>query len=646
LISGHDHTGESADRPQTLWEQLKRYEFDLNGLPATPVLVFDQFEEVFTLAHSDASRRDFLAELADLANETMPEANRQDLLSHYQQTQDGVSVAEMQWWENQPDVRIVLSIRSDFLHFVDQVSALIPGILRNRYQLQPLSREKARIAIERPAAATGEYASPPFQYTEAALSEMIGFLAGQNLMDKAAQEANDLQSPKQRDEIEAVNLQIVCQDIEEKIIDYQKPENFAIEPDFYGQIEGLRGSIRNFYVNQIQAFPKSYVERMLQKAQFGEQISPDDRRLSHETPETLRELAQRLIEENLVTSGNRRNSVVDDTLLDAYKVSPDFLDTLVDKSRLLRKEPRLDDFYYEISHDTLLPAIIESRDTRRQTEHANQEKVALEAQLAEEAQRRMAIEAELRIARQNRKMARIVSITLMGVMLFMTAFGIWMLYDYVKSVKEELRDTEQNVRNEFFDAAIPIYGKMLSNPRRKWVLQYFTQKDLNLELKKVQQLQGCYNSIKDSMDLGDDRFFQQKDYAGALRSYHHANDSIELYRNLNSKLSDGLQDFRIDTAYIYKKKVTADQRIESALQILITQFKVAQRDFETFSEAGVWNLALQSLHKMQKLLPTDPNDVKALRTELNLDEAPKDYVKQEMDRCRNQLQRRGVLLSE
>jgi hypothetical protein len=148
------------------------------------------------------------------------------------------------------------------------------------------------------------------------------------------------------------------------------------------------------------------------------------------------------------------------------------------------------------------------------------------------------------------------------------------------------------------------------------------------------------------MDLGDDRFFQQKDYAGALRAYHHAYDSILQYRALNFKLSDALPEFRIDTAYIYKKKVTADQRIESALQILITQFKVAQRDFETFSEAGVWNLALRSLHKMQKLLPADPNDVKALRTELNLDEAPKDYVKQEMDRCRNQLQRRGVLLRE
>jgi hypothetical protein len=79
---------------------------------------------------------------------------------------------------------------------------------------------------------------------------------------------------------------------------------------------------------------------------------------------------------------------------------------------------------------------------------------------------------------------------------------------------------------------------------------------------------------------------------------------------------------------------------------LITQFKVAQRDFETFSEAGVWNMALRSLRKMQKLLPTDLQDIKALRSELNLDEAPKDYVKQEIQRCKQQLRRRGVVLRE
>ena len=52
-VGGLDITGVRPGAYQTLWEKMKRLEFDLNGLPVTPVLVLDQFEEAFTLSHSD-----------------------------------------------------------------------------------------------------------------------------------------------------------------------------------------------------------------------------------------------------------------------------------------------------------------------------------------------------------------------------------------------------------------------------------------------------------------------------------------------------------------------------------------------------------------------------------------------------------------
>ena len=651
LVSGHDGTDERPGIHQTLWEQMKRHEFDLNGLPATPVLVFDQFEEVFTLGHSEESRRRFLIELAELANETMPEEIRSNLLSEYQQGKKEATVETMHWWEHQPDLRIIISIRSDFLHLLDQISTIIPGILRNRYQLQPLSRGKARVAIMQPACAEGMYASAPFTYSEKALAEMVDFLAGQNVSGRQSKEADDTQQPKQKDEIETVNLQIVCQDVEERVIDEQKPDNFEVEPVFYGNIDGLQASIRNFYINQIRAFPKAYHERILQKAQYGVPISDLDKTLTANSPEFLMALAQRLIEENLVTSGNRRNSVVDDTLLDTYNVSPDFLDTLVDKSRLLRKEPRLDDFYYEISHDTLLPAIIESRADRRQAEDANKEKAELEIRLQEEAKRREAMEIELRIARQNRKMARIVSIASLAALLVVVAFGIWGASDYVKSVREELRDTQDNVRNEFFGAAIPIYEKMQANPRRRWVLKCIAGADVGDALHKAQQLQKRYNVIIDSTIYGDRLFFIQKDYAGALRCYHHAKDTTDAYFELNRQLStetgqENAINWVVDTAHIRQKYTTIGQRIESAQQILITQFDVEQNDFEAFNEAQAWNQAVLSLRKMKKLLPQHPDDVNKLIKELNLNEDPKLYVTREMKRCMSLLRKRGINITE
>jgi len=647
LVGGRDTTGERPGIRKSLWEQVKRLEFDVNGFPATPVLVFDQFEEVFTLTHSDQSRHDFLAELADLANETMPEAIRRDMLRRYQEGDPSLDVETMQWWERQPEVRIVLSIRSDFLHLLDQVSPLIPGILRNRYQLQPLSREKARIAIVKPALAEGAYASPVFTFHESALTEMVDFLAGEDVNGLNAKEADDIQSPKKRDEVESVNLQIICQDIEEKIIDGQKTEGFQVEPSFYGQLDGLRASIRNFYDNQLQAFPKAYVERMLQKAVNKVPISEVDKLLSAKPVEELRSMAQCLIEENLVTSGNRRNSVVDDTLLDAFGATPDFLDTLVDKSRLLRKEPRLDDFYYEISHDTLLPAIIESRDTRRQFEQSNKEKADLEARLTEEAQRRQGMEAELRMARQKRALARKVSIVSLAMLLLMIVFVIWITYDYVKSVEEENRDARENVSEEYFDSAIQTYEKTKGNWRRTWVLKNIYGINIGEDIEKVRSLKRLYYVVDDSLVYGDLLFFTNKDYVGALRAYHNAKDTLVNYGQYNLSLSPNPDTGRVglvDTVYIRDKDILLNQRMQSARQIMINQFKIAQRDFEAFNEARVWNMALGRLRIMEDLLPTHPVDIKSLRTELNLNEEPRQYVEQEIARCIKQLRGRGVVL--
>ncbi len=371
-VSRRDDTDENPQKTPTLWELMKRLEFDLNGMPATPVLIFDQFEELFTLAHSNESRGRFVKQLADLANETMPDSLRNDLQNRYQAGE--MSLETMKWWETQPDLRIVFSLRSDFLYLIEELSERLPDIKRNGYQLLPLNREQARIAIVQPGLVEGEFASLPFEYNEAALTQIIDFLCGQQSDEHHLQDTTQVH--KRREEVESVNLQIVCRDIEEKIIASSQPECFVVEPSFYNGLEGLRVSLSNFYHNQLMAFPAAYMERMLNKAQQNEQLSPEDLRLKGLSKAELTDIAQKLIEESLVTPGDRRNSVVDDTLLDSYHISPDFLNTLVDRSRLLRKEPRLDDFYYEISHDTLLPAIIESRNERR-----SQERLKAEAEI-------------------------------------------------------------------------------------------------------------------------------------------------------------------------------------------------------------------------------------------------------------------------
>ncbi|MBL7780848.1 MAG: hypothetical protein JNM22_06485 [Saprospiraceae bacterium] len=639
-VGSRDTTGERPGEKQTLWEQMKRLEFDLNGLPATPVLVFDQFEEIFTLAHGEESRNRFLAELADLANETMPEALRANLLSQFQAGK--IDVNTMQWWEKQPELRVVLSIRSDFLHLIDGLSARIPGILRNRYQLQPLDRDKARIAIVQPAQAEGAYLSPPFTYTEAALEGMIDFLAGHTTTEN---DAGNVQMQQRKDEIEAVNLQIVCQDIEEKIIDEDKEIGFAVAPEFYGGQQGLNLSIRNFYHNQLLLFPKAYVERMLNKTQQGATVSEKDRVLTGQTPEQLYALAQRLIEESLITSSNRRNSVVDDTLLDEYSVTPDFLDTLVDKSRLLRKEPRLDDFYYEISHDTLLPAIIESRNNRRDKERADREKLEYEQRLTEESRRREEVEEQLKTSLKQRQLARKVAITsifALVISLVALAFSGYFLRDYLRSTRSQLAQAELNVSNEIYGAAVQDYEELIDNARRSWILKNTPPyKDVKEELVKVKKLQTQYDTL-DFYVLRSDSLTFTGDYSGALHAYRDAQLALLQYKSMNFELSaatDSGRVWRVDSTRIELKFLDLTRRVINLRETLVRNFEVSQRNFEVFKEAKVWGQAIRNLEKMKRLLPHEPEDMEVLRQALVLNESPADYVERELRLTRRMLGR-------
>ena len=628
LVGNRDTTGLQPGRRQTLWEQMKRLEFDLDGLPATPVLIFDQFEEVFTLAHSEASRHQFLLDLADLVNESVPEAIRANLLAGLQ-TDAPLSPELMHWWERQPELRVVISIRSDFLHLLDNISPLIPGILRNRYQLQPLNRQQARTAIEAPAKAAGAFASQPFGYRPDAIQGILDFLAGRAGADPV-QEINGLALLKKQDEIESFNLQILCQNIEGRIIGERQPAGFEVIPDYYGNHEGLEEEIRNFYQKQLQQLPEIYSRKtgLVVADRFDFVVK-----------------AQCLIEEDLVTPIGRRCSMVDDFLTNKWQVTHDFLDTLVD-SRLLRKELRLDDFYYEISHDTLLPAVIESRDARRKRQQADEEKVKLQDVLAEEAARRERMEGELRTARMNRRLARQVAITSFIALLVTLVFGIIVARNYTASVRNELAQAEENVYNEQYPAGLAGYDNLVGESLKCWLLQQFRpHKDVAQGRADALRFQHLYGVItQEFLAKGDSLFFQKnEDYAGALRYYRAAQDSLQQYKSINYQFEGGRRDggavWRVNPLRIKDQETTLTQRTESALKTLVIQFDVRQRDVETFLEARAWNQALRSLLAMQHLLPDRPADLDRLQTSLHLHDKPDEYVRVEIERCKRLLGR-------
>ena len=100
------------------------------------MLILDQFEELFTLQSQEA-REGFLSELGYLIRGIAPPSQRK---------------IESKLSEGPPSIRVVLSLREDFLGLLEEASDHIPEILDHRYRLAPLSYEMASKAITGPAA--------------------------------------------------------------------------------------------------------------------------------------------------------------------------------------------------------------------------------------------------------------------------------------------------------------------------------------------------------------------------------------------------------------------------------------------------------------------------------------------------------------
>jgi len=130
-----------------LWEYLHRKDIEIwssDNFLLTPVLVFDQFEELFSHCGGDAEKiRHLFDNLADLIENRIPDklvggaaglrGSGLDVLSqHY---------------------RIILSFREDFLAEVKEWDKKVPTLLRNYLRLEPMTRQSAINAIGQAGAA-------------------------------------------------------------------------------------------------------------------------------------------------------------------------------------------------------------------------------------------------------------------------------------------------------------------------------------------------------------------------------------------------------------------------------------------------------------------------------------------------------------
>jgi tetratricopeptide (TPR) repeat protein len=261
-----------------------------------PVLVFDQFEEIFTLRDA-AFRADFAQQVGELTDGAPRRAAP-------------------------PPAKFIISLREEYLGKLEEFSASIPELFRERLRLTPLSSDEAREAIAEPAALVGDdWASPPLRYSDDALDLLIDFIDGASESVKV---------------IEPLTLQLVCHRAENIAIERRAAaDSLTLGVHDFGGLPGLERLVREYYQQVL-----------------GRIAQPGARRC-----------AQLMFEEGLLDPAGKRLMLEQGEIEREYSLDAPTLDALV-ASSLLRREPRNESVFYEISHDRLTDTIARHRKPR------------------------------------------------------------------------------------------------------------------------------------------------------------------------------------------------------------------------------------------------------------------------------------------
>jgi hypothetical protein len=323
---------------ESLWEFLHHRDDVLKdeaGKTLIPLLIFDQFEEIFTLAQTDdfgrARAARFIADLADLVENRPPKELEARL------EQDDAAAEKFDFARG--DYRVLISLREDYLAPLEGLKSSMPSITQNRLRLAPMTGNQALEAVRRPGGRL---------VTEDVAAAIVRFVAG------GAEIANA--------EVEPSLLSLICRELNDKRIAEGRAEI---------SLDLLAGSHATIL------------------AEFYERALADQ-------PAALRRVIE---DELLTESGYRENVAEERivSLFAAAGAAPGTLPLLVNR-RLLRIEERLDVRRVELTHDVLCAVVKASRDLRHEREARDRTERLLSEQRERELAARQALKRARRIA--------------------------------------------------------------------------------------------------------------------------------------------------------------------------------------------------------------------------------------------------------
>ena len=393
-------------KKESPYEFFHRHTFhNADGERVKLLIIFDQFEEIFTLQNDESKKKRFFSELADLLNDIMPADLQLETVvpSNVQEEVDildagnfddlfndlniGTEGNAPEYVEDN-DIHMVFTIREDFLSEFEYYSSTIPSLKQNRYGLRPINEEQASQIILRPQPG------------------LISLPVAKLIIERVTGRTDFELDGVPEIEVDSAVLSLYLNRL------YDAKEGDTITEELVEQKGGE--IIADFYSDAISEISEStveYLEDMLLNGQ-----------------------------------GRRDNITIFDAINDGH-VSETELDILCNKKKILRQFNYAGDLRIEYVHDILCPVVKAHKDERimlkqqeeeRQRQEEEKRQLMLEEQAkrekiereAEEERQRMQAEA-IRVRRRNRHRLMVAGIIML--LMILTAGGYY--FYYVKEYK-------------------------------------------------------------------------------------------------------------------------------------------------------------------------------------------------------------------
>jgi hypothetical protein len=317
---------QNAEDCNTLWEFFHRLELWSPTLSLlTPLIVLDQFEEIFTLGdHSRATRHavtDLLEALGDVVDNRVPVLLEHALSDRRDQRRKYLA---------QPSpVRLVLSLREEYLPHLEARRRLLPSATstQSRLWLTPLKGDQAERAIQK---------SGGHLFGTGVAESIVRALAGRRA--GAAPEASP--STPRRSSVE-------CE--QQRALD-----ELSVEPSLL--------SLVCYQLNERRLRDGDAVISRALVENTGEDI------LSDFYASCLLGLNKRVpsfIEKHLLSTSGLRLPVPEEDAVKQPGIDAEVVSILVGR-RLLRRESRQGTVYLELVHDVLANVVLRARERRHQ----------------------------------------------------------------------------------------------------------------------------------------------------------------------------------------------------------------------------------------------------------------------------------------